>query len=550
MLEKAEIARDFPANWTTPELERALESGEAEFVLSTGTNHARMQLIRPPYFLLRSYYRLWAAHPELGSSWHDGARRVSLTTVLATEHVARVNAAKPGATPGERWLDDRTLYLNRQLDPADWDEDEVRRMLAEIREVADAHPKGAYLLDCSGYHLAHLVRKVDEWNLWEDFPPPVGIVHAYEYTPLNVRTYLRAHFDCPVVDLFGSTELGYLFYSDADGRYQPYLHDMSVELLPVEPGSGIHSLIVTSIRNPYMPLVRYRSGDCVRTRDGSTDPAQIESFCGREKELLPTPRGPVAQADLDAVIAGVSPRIFLHQLETAGPADALLRYTTFDGSRLDEQQEVELATAIKELTTRQIRIEHRTRVPIGKSGKYAWLAARSPENTATDAGTELTAARILGPELHAEVVRHFSQKPDAPDPAVVAHQVRECARYLYLVSRHPDRLAGLFLPVEQDIDEIWHFLILQTREYRELCEQRLPGGHFIHHRSISYDAYRTTEPATPQRTAAAEEALRWIPFYRQTFGGYDEEALPHWTVVRFLHQELGLSLEEINALDG
>ncbi|MFJ4879883.1 hypothetical protein ACIP93_32415 [Streptomyces sp. NPDC088745] len=157
---------------------------------------------------------------------------------------------------------------------------------------------------------------------------------------------------------------------------------------------------------------------------------------------------------------------------------------------------------------------------------------------------------MLGPELHAEVVRHFSQKPDAPDPAVVAHQVRECARYLYLVSRHPDRLAGLFLPVEQDIDEIWHFLILQTREYRELCEQRLPGGHFIHHRSISYDAYRTTEPVAPQRTAAAEEALRWIPFYRQAFGGYDEEALPHWTVVRFLHQELGLSLEEINALDG
>ncbi|CAM5472524.1 hypothetical protein GCM10010329_30910 [Streptomyces spiroverticillatus] len=372
VLEKPEIARDFPANWMTPELERALESGEAEFVLSTGTNHARMQLIRPPYFLLRSYYRLWSEHPELGPSWHDGARRVSLTTVLATEHVARVNAKKPGATAGERWLDERTLYLNRQLDPASWDRGEVERILAEIREVSAAHPRGSYLLDCSGYHLAHLVRKVDEWDLWAGFPAPAGIVHAYEYTPRNVRAYLRAHFDCPVVDLFGSTELGYLFHSDADGRYQPYLHDMSVELLPVEPGSGIHSLIVTSIRNPHMPLVRYRSGDCVRTTDGSADPTRIESFCGREKELLRTPRGLVAQADLDAVIAETSPRVFLHQL---APEEGILRYTTFDGKPLDGEREAELGLRVGDLTGRQVRAAHEGHVPIGKSGKHAWLAA-------------------------------------------------------------------------------------------------------------------------------------------------------------------------------
>ncbi|MEV5981029.1 hypothetical protein [Streptomyces sp. NPDC052114] len=373
ILEKPEIAREFPANWMTPELSRALETGEAEFVLSTGTNHARMQLIRPPYFLLRSYYRLWSEHPDLGALWHEGARRVSLTTVLATEHVARVNAAKPGATPGERWLDDRTLYLNRELDPSGWDRTEVERILADIRAVAAAHPKGAYLLDCSGYHLAHLVRKVDEWDLWDAFPPPGGIIHAYEYTPLNVRVFLRDHFDCPVVDLFGSTELGYLFYSEADGSYRPYLHDMSVELIPVEPGSGIHSLIVTSVRNPYMPLVRYRSGDCVRTRDGSADPERIISFCGREKELLATPRGPVAQADLDVRIAAVTSRVFLHQLRLTGEDHCELWCTTFDGEPLAPDEITELTATVADLTGRTCRVEHRAHVPIGRSGKYAWL---------------------------------------------------------------------------------------------------------------------------------------------------------------------------------
>lgn len=166
----------------------------------------------------------------------------------------------------------------------------------------------------------------------------------------------------------------------------------------------------------------------------------------------------------------------------------------------------------------------------------------APSDSAADRAP--TAEELLGPALHEEVVRHFTAKPDAPSAAVVRHQVRECMRYLYLVSRHPDRLGGLFLPVEQDIDEIWHYLILQTREYRELCEQRLPGGHFIHHRSISYGAYQEA----PGRQTAAEEALRWIPLYTAEFGPFDADALAHWTIVRFLHDELHMSLTEISGL--
>ncbi|GHF51744.1 hypothetical protein GCM10010218_36740 [Streptomyces mashuensis] len=384
VLEKPEIARGFPGNWMTPRLARALEAGDAEYVLSTGTNHARMQIIRPPYFLLRSYYRLWSEHPDISATWHEGCRRVSLTTVLATEHVARVNAKKRGAEPDavpdavpaleDRRLDDRTFYVNLRLDPALWERDETERMLAEMRTAAAAHPHGRYHLDCSAAHLAHLVRKTRQFGLWDAFPRPASIIHAYEYAPRNVRRYLREHFDCPIVDLFGSTELGYLYYSDRNGRYRPWLEDMSVELIPVAPGSGIHSLIVTSVRNPYMPLVRYRSGDCVRTADGSPDPERIVSFCGREKELLPTPAGPVAQADLDERVAAVSPRVFLHQLRTVGGTACELAYTTFDGEPLDAAATAALEQAVTGLTGRRCTAAHREHLPIGKSGKYAWLA--------------------------------------------------------------------------------------------------------------------------------------------------------------------------------
>jgi phenylacetate-CoA ligase len=379
ILEKPEIADGFPDNWMTPRLAAALDAGEAEFVLSTGTNHARMQLIRPPYFLLRSYYRLWSEHPDISGTWHQGCRRVSLTTVLATEHVARVNAARHGGAPAavpsldDRRLDERTVYLNLRLDPDDWDRADVERMITEMREEQRAHPRGRYHLDCSGYHLAHLVRKAVAWGLWDDVPRPASVITAYEYTPLNVRGFLERHLDCPVIDLFGSTELGYLYYSDRLGRYHPYLDRMSVELIPVEPGSRIHSLIVTSVRNPYMPLVRYRSGDCVRTADGSADPAKVSRFCGREKELLSTPNGPVSQGDLDDCVSIASPRVFLYQLVRTGTGTAVLRYTTFENGALEPSESTALEKLVGDLIGMPTTLEHGDRIPIGKSGKYAWL---------------------------------------------------------------------------------------------------------------------------------------------------------------------------------
>ncbi|MGX2993710.1 hypothetical protein JNUCC64_05340 [Streptomyces sp. JNUCC 64] len=384
ILEKPEIARGFPENWMTPRLATALDRGEAEFVLSTGTNHARMQLIRPPYFLLKSYYKLWSEHPDIARTWHAGCRRTSLTTVLATEHVARVNARSAGVRPDavpsldDRRLDDRTVYLNLRLDPDLWERADVERMTEEIRAERAAHPGGWYHLDCSGYHLAHLVRKAERWGLWDAFPRPETVITAYEYTPLNVRRFLERRLGRPVIDLFGSTELGYLYYSDSAGRYHPYLDRMSLELVPVTPGGTLYGLIVTSVRNPYMPLVRYRSGDCVRTADGTPDPAKVIRFCGREKELLHAPTGPVSQGDLDECVAAASPRVFLYQLRPTEAGDVRLDYTTFDDAPLEPSEAPALEKLVGDLTGMRCAAHHRAHIPVGQSGKYAWLVTETP----------------------------------------------------------------------------------------------------------------------------------------------------------------------------
>jgi phenylacetate-CoA ligase len=379
ILEKPEIASDFPHNWMTPRLASALKSGAAEFVMSTGTHHARMHIIRPPYFLLDSYYQLWGAHPDIRFTWEQGCQRVSLTTVLATEHVASVNARKHGPVHGDaadtasRRLDARTLYLNKTLDPAQWTRAELERMLAEIETARCMHPQGFYHLDCSSYHLAHFALKLSEFGLARDFPQPASIVHAYEYTPGNVRRLLRNRFACPIIDLFGSTELGYMFYSDRQGCYTSHLDKMHVELLPLAPDSSIYSLIISSIRNPYMPLIRYRSGDCAQTIDHSPDPAKIKRFCGREKEMWHTPFGVMAQADFDDLIGAASADIFVYQLQLKADEEPQLRYTTFSGERASHHAVATLRDALRAATGLTIAIEHSAHIAIGKSGKYAWL---------------------------------------------------------------------------------------------------------------------------------------------------------------------------------
>ncbi|MFD7548971.1 hypothetical protein ACFV0R_21025 [Streptomyces sp. NPDC059578] len=157
--------------------------------------------------------------------------------------------------------------------------------------------------------------------------------------------------------------------------------------------------------------------------------------------------------------------------------------------------------------------------------------------------TESDLISLLGEPLHEEVVTYFVKDTGATRQDV-ERQVAECLRYLFLVSRYRSELAGLFLPVEQHIDEIWHYLILQTREYRALCEERLPGRVFIDHRSIGYEEYAEQ----PGRERTIEEALRWIPLYCEEFGPFEEEAVAHWTIVRFLRDRMDLSLTDIAAL--
>jgi phenylacetate-coenzyme A ligase PaaK-like adenylate-forming protein len=68
-----------------------------------------------------------------------------------------------------------------------------------------------------------------------------------------------------VIDLYGSSETGHLLV-DVDGVMRP---SPETALLETTASAGVSELLVTTLTNPYLPLVRYEIGDFVeRVADG------------------------------------------------------------------------------------------------------------------------------------------------------------------------------------------------------------------------------------------------------------------------------------------
>lgn len=92
---------------------------------------------------------------------------------------------------------------------------------------------------------------------------------------------------------------------------------------------------------------------------------------------------------------------------------------------------------------------------------------------------------------------------DGKDPAMVEASIRDLRRYFKLIALGYRDL-GMTSP---DVDDAWHALILDTREYAEFCERNF--GRFIHHRPL-----RSSEPEESAKAAANFHAA-----YTEVFGG-------------------------------
>ena len=146
----------------------------------------------------------------------------------------------------------------------------------------------------------------------------LGIVHrpiAALSTAVAMSTglsrRLQEAYGCPIIDWYSLTETGPLAFQCRAGHFHQLPHDVFLEIVrpdgaPCEPGER-GEVTVTGGRNPFLPLLRYRTGDFGRIEYspcecGEVMPRLLE-LEGRPPVLFRTPTGePVNPVDLSHVL--------------------------------------------------------------------------------------------------------------------------------------------------------------------------------------------------------------------------------------------------------
>ena len=145
-------------------------------------------------------------------------------------------------------------------------------------------------------------------------------------------------------------------------------------------------------------------------------------------------------------------------------------------------------------------------------------------------------ATIFGTKAIERVRLKFSSY-EVPHLAV---GLRELARFLFLGAYAP---STIFFPGDELVDNLWHSFIVETREYRELCERIRPGS-FLDHSGIKYADY--LKKKTPDEMH--EEQLSWLASYFQCFGPIDEPAFAILNLAQSLAKHSSCGLDELNSL--
>jgi hypothetical protein len=147
-------------------------------------------------------------------------------------------------------------------------------------------------------------------------------------------------------------------------------------------------------------------------------------------------------------------------------------------------------------------------------------------------GEDLRAVYLPPSMLH-----YFHRKlPDLSEDELLA-RVEEALKFLAIA-----RFCTSAIPVTKEIDDIWHYWILQTQEYEALC-RALPGGEFIHHSSNAYLEYEDPEISTNWNVRADVEMLA---IYVANFGPFSANRIRFWSLPAFLIEKRGWSLDDLN----
>ena len=272
------------------EVDRGVVNSDLESETTSGTTTAPMTVIMEAGWWEAQTRRAYEAHPHLKGLSGRSVRKAVLAPVNCSSNLCPYEDF-----PFPNRYFDGTVYLNLSSDPFCFSEAEWDRIVVELQAVKPE------LLEGEPVYLSLLARAAKKRNV--RLPSLKAVILTYGKASLVHGRRIAEAFPAPQIDLYGSTEAGYLFIGDAfQNNSRAIDANAFIELEPYRDDlPEVFSVIATTRGRRAMPLLRYRTSDVVeRCADGF-------QLLGRERDLLFRSDG---QLITPALIDGVIPEDF------------------------------------------------------------------------------------------------------------------------------------------------------------------------------------------------------------------------------------------------
>ena len=257
LITKQDIRRNFPRNFLDGEtnLETLLDEERIELEQTSGTSEQRTPLLLPRGWWAEQEERALRLNSFVAGVLddHPAVRRVTINSPVCSGEICYT-----GVPSRNERIVGNALFVSLSRYPFLWSESELARMAAEAQEW---QPQ---FLDVDPVYGVVFARYCERKGL--RLPSLRFVLCSYEYVSAAHRRILSRVFGVPVLDLYGSTETGHLLMEDERGEMRPSLETAWLEVLEPD-AAGVGALVVTTLTNDFMPLLRYRIGDLVERRE-------------------------------------------------------------------------------------------------------------------------------------------------------------------------------------------------------------------------------------------------------------------------------------------
>ena len=267
-------------------IERGLLSKRFEYESTSGTTSGPMTVIMEEGWWNAQTDRAYLASPILQPFVGRAYRKCVLAPVGCSSNLCPYEDH-----PFPHRYFDGTVYLNLSSDPFSFPEGEWDRIVLELQATQPA------VLEGEPVYLALLARAAKKRGV--RVPSLRAVILTYGKASAQHGKCIAEVFPAPQVDLYGSTEAGYLFVGEAfQDDAQVIDANAFVELVPWRENlPDVFQIYVTTRDREAMPLLRYHTGDVVQRCAGGF------RLLGREGNLHFRPDGSlVSVSDIDAAL--------------------------------------------------------------------------------------------------------------------------------------------------------------------------------------------------------------------------------------------------------